>query len=274
MSSDQHSVPVPGHGQRPAANPQVRLWAIVTGLAMLAVTFVAVRELIIVWNLGSLSWSPWISQLPEYLTSRSPEWIGIAGVIAVFVGVIFVVSVVLPRKKRYLRMSASESSVWARPVDLARFSTAAAKRIPGVLAASSLGRKGRVTVTAAVNTPDNTAERDRILEALRLDVQAAFGEHIDVSLLLREATADDGASTPLPGTVTTPEMRTVIMEDDHTHAAPAVETDVQEATDTPRPANSVSAADTARMRKVTTTSEPRRAPDSTADNQPDEEAKS
>lgn len=258
------SKPASGHGQAPADAPQVRWWAIILSLVLLAIAFVAGRELIIAWNMGNVAWTPWLTQLPAFLTTRSPEWTAVAGVITAAVGVILVVASLLPRKKRYLPLSVATSSVWVRQVDLARYSTAAAKRIPGVLAASSLARKGRVTVTAAVMSPEDTANRDRILEALRADVQPAFGEHIDVHLLLREAGPDDGATTPRPGAVNVPEMTTVHHGHEHdsqatsrssvifhevTEPAP-VESQTTDVVDDPAEHPSASMSHTISMRRV------------------------
>lgn len=170
----------------PADSPRARWLACLVGVALVALAGVAVREFV-VWYWKPSGWRSWLSQLPDSLSDATPQVTAIGGLAAVAVGLMLVVSALRPRKRRYLRIDGPAADIWLRPVDLARFSTAQAKALPGVVSASTLARKDRVIVDVA----GRELSRDAVFTHLESEVHRAFGPGVLVNVSLREATEED-----------------------------------------------------------------------------------
>lgn len=171
--------------QVPADPPRAKWGAILAGLALLALAVVAARDFV-VWVWRPAGWAQWVAPASARITDLDPRWVTVAGLLALAAGILLLAAAIRPRKKRYRRLVAASSPVWLRPVDVARFTTSAAKHIPGILSASSLARKNRVTVEAEVLDP-GPGETERILTALKSEVTRAFGPGLDVRVLLKDA---------------------------------------------------------------------------------------
>lgn len=197
MSTDIASTRKNQHrtAQTPARPPRVRGLSVLVGIALLALAVVAIREAVVVWRAPD-GWAPLISRLPEILTGLGRWWVAGLGVAAVLAGLFFLVAAVSPRAKRYRPLDHTDASIWVRPVDIARLSTATAKRIPGVVSASSLSRKNRVTVN--VTAVDATEDlRRRIGDELDATLSDAFGPGLNINVGIREADLDDGVTPRL-----------------------------------------------------------------------------
>lgn len=180
--------------QAPADSPQVRWTAILIGMLLVGLAFVAGREFII-WYLQPAGWTSWWGLIADTLRNAIPIWTGLAGAVAILLGVWFLVQVFTPRKKRYHRLATADTHVWLRHVDVARFATSAAKRNPQVIAASSLARKKSVTITAAVLHPAEEL-RESLRQELVASITPAFGPDLAVNVVLRQAGEDDGITPP------------------------------------------------------------------------------
>ena len=170
----------------PADSPRARWLAVLVGVALLAASGVAVREFV-VWYWKPAGWNSWLAPLPELLSHASPQATAIAGIGAVTLGLILMVSALRPRKRRYVRIDGPAADIWLRPVDLARFSTASAKTLPGVVTASTLARKDRVIVDVA----GRELSHDAVFTHIESAVHRAFGPDMLVNVSLREATEED-----------------------------------------------------------------------------------
>lgn len=83
-------------------------------------------------------------------------------------------------------------------MDVARYTTATAKRLPGVVSASSLAKKKRVVVTVDVVNAEDPV-RTVIEQELADAVAQVFGQDLNVRVVLRDAGAQDGMLSPSTG---------------------------------------------------------------------------
>ncbi|WP_304324404.1 DUF6286 domain-containing protein [Corynebacterium frankenforstense] len=158
-----------GAGQEPRATPAARWLAVLLGLALVALGVVAGRELWLRLSDG-VSWRSWLDPVLEMVAeNRFQPWMTWASIIAVVVGLILIVVAFKPRARTHRRL-ASTTSLWARPVDIARLTTATAKRTPGVGSAST--RVSGKTVTAEVQA-NSTA--DGVAESIRSSIESTVG---------------------------------------------------------------------------------------------------
>ena len=158
-----------GAGQEPRATPAARWLAVLLGLALVALGVVAGREMWMRRSDGA-SWPSWLDPVLEMVAeNRFQPWMTWASIIAVVVGLILIVVAFKPRARTHRRL-ASTTSLWARPVDIARLTTATAKRTPGVGSAST--RVSGKTVTAEVQA-NSTA--DGVAESIRSSIESTVG---------------------------------------------------------------------------------------------------
>nr|WP_227659031.1 MULTISPECIES: DUF6286 domain-containing protein [unclassified Corynebacterium] len=78
-----------------------------------------------------------------------------AAIGAVIIGLFFLLIALKPRRRDYLPLE-SRVSLWARPVDLARHTTATAKRVPGITSAATRVRGKQVRLHATATSGDDT----------------------------------------------------------------------------------------------------------------------
>ena len=158
-----------GSGQEPKASPAVRPWAILLSLALLALAGVAIRE---AWVVGSATnQSSWIQPILDY-ASNAPgyeTWMLWAGIGSVVVGLIFLLIAVKARRKTHVQVTPVNSelatSMWLRPVDIARRSSATARQVPGVADARTAASRKRVDVTVNGDVNDDALPQ-RVSEAV------------------------------------------------------------------------------------------------------------
>ncbi len=182
------------HGRAPADSPRARWFAVLLALLLIAVALLAARDLFVHY-LHPEGWREWLRGALAAFSEPDPLWAGIGGAAAVLFGIGCLLAAVLPRRRAHRPVVGTGDSVWVRRVDVARYTTAAAKRFPGVVSASSLAQRRRVTVTAEMVNPDDTA-RERLREELTETVRPVFGEEISVRVLLRDSVEDDAMLPP------------------------------------------------------------------------------
>lgn len=138
-------------GQEPKASPTARWLVIILGLLLIAGAVVLGRDL---WIRDHRREELALPQVLDTLSAATYEpWMLPAGIACVVVGVILLVLALRPRKSTHHRVS-SEVSLWLRPVDIARKSTATASRVTGVSTAHSQATKKAVTVHVTGDAED------------------------------------------------------------------------------------------------------------------------
>ncbi|WP_394284116.1 DUF6286 domain-containing protein [Corynebacterium sp.] len=168
---------------RPAHPPRARYVGILVGVALVALAVVGVRE-IAVHYLSPAGWDSWIVAAVEQARALSEPWLFWGGIGLFLVGLWLVAAAFVPRLKPYLGLS-SPAAIWVRRVDLARHATATAKTLPGVLSASTLVTKKKITVTATSATVDETV-RERLHGQLQESLGPLINDRLSLQVLLRE----------------------------------------------------------------------------------------
>lgn len=139
---------MPEHfGQQPKASPAVRTWTVILGFVLLAIGIVGVRE---TWLVGAdANAQSWVQPVLNLIATEQLEtWMIWAGVGSIVVGLIFVIAAVKTRRNTHIQVVSESASMWMRPVDVARLSSAAARRVPGVASAQTSAdtKSAKVTV--------------------------------------------------------------------------------------------------------------------------------
>lgn len=138
-----------GFGQEPMASPAVRSCAVIVGVVLLALAAVAGRE---AWlTSAQVDARSWLQPLVDLMAAGHLDtwmlWTG--GAIAVL-GLVLIVIALKPRRHTHLQVSSPTASIWMRAVDIARLSSASARREPGVAAARTQVSKKRKSLKIEV----------------------------------------------------------------------------------------------------------------------------
>lgn len=161
-------------GKQPRLAPPVKWLSVLLGLALIALACVAWRD---VWVTYSDSTRElWTAPVFELIgTPPLPMWMVWAGVGSIVVGLLFFLIAVRPGRMTHVPVaSTAQTSMWIRPVDIARLVSGTARQIPGVSTAQTRttgntkkGLKVELTIAGDVNDP-MLAERvtESVKEAL------------------------------------------------------------------------------------------------------------
>ncbi|WP_420099282.1 DUF6286 domain-containing protein [Corynebacterium sp.] len=143
------------HAPEPKASPLARGWTVVLGLTLLAGTVVIVRDLLIV-N-GSVTGTELLPPVFDWLAGvHSEPWMLWAGIGCALVALFFLAVSVRPRRRTHMSFG-DGAELYARPVDVARLSTATARRVPGVLSAHTVTTRKKIAVRVVTAvTPEST----------------------------------------------------------------------------------------------------------------------
>ncbi|WP_295629604.1 DUF6286 domain-containing protein [uncultured Corynebacterium sp.] len=179
--SDETRSPVP------LAAPAARPVAYLVVVALAAIGVVAAHDLLV--RLGALDRPELVAAAVDALDDRGWDQVApVASVIAIILGVALLFVAFKPRRRTHLRIS-GEADMWARPIDVGRIASAAARRIPGVVDArtavhrrsavvtveeSSAGRGIRDANTGGTDESDHAAKKDE--DAARLVERAVTEE--------------------------------------------------------------------------------------------------
>lgn len=178
----------------PKGSPSALWWAIIVALLLLAIAVVTGRELLL-RNFEGIRWESWLNQvLDSVATNHYQQWMTIAAVVALIVGLTFLIAGLKPRPRTHSAIPA-EVSLWARPVDIARHLTAYAKRQPGVQNATTTVRKNKITQVVTIRTHNTSGDGARTTTddaatqvAHHAEAASAAGGNLDVLV--------DGSPTP------------------------------------------------------------------------------
>jgi hypothetical protein len=139
---------VPPAGRAPTALPAAAPAGAFLALVLLGLGVVALRDTAV-----ALQWlhgAPWIDAVIAGIADlRFAWWMIPAGIAALAIGAVLVVSAVRPPRKTALAVNA-KSSVWISPWELAGVSTYAANAIPGVFSARTAATPRKLVVSARV----------------------------------------------------------------------------------------------------------------------------
>ncbi|MDN6813351.1 MAG: DUF6286 domain-containing protein [Corynebacterium variabile] len=146
----------------PAASPRARWWTILLGLLLLAAGGVAVHDLLVVR--GTIHTDQLLTPVYDWIADVTYDWVLPAAIGCALVALILLVATLRPRARTHLSFG-EDAALYARPVDVARMSTAAARQAGGVLRASTVATRKRITVTATTAAGDQ-AERNAVSAAV------------------------------------------------------------------------------------------------------------
>ncbi|MCF4005886.1 DUF6286 domain-containing protein [Corynebacterium uropygiale] len=153
-----------GLGQEPRANPFARWVTILIGLLFIALAVIAGREIWAISDKGANA-PQWLKPVFELFGGPGlPGWALAAGIIAIIVGIIFIIVALKPRRRTHRRVT-SEVSLWTRPVDVSRMASQAARKVPGVSTAHSTVKGSTLAVSIAGDTTDSSLAQ-RVEETL------------------------------------------------------------------------------------------------------------
>lgn len=187
----QETLGAPG-ARPPVLAPRAALPSALLALALVGVGVVAVRDAL-VWT-GALGGTPWLTSTADAVSGATPSPVVlVGGVVAVLLGLWFVVAALRPRPHPFLPVTAG-SDVWMRSADVARVARTAASRTGGVsqVATSTSRRSVTVAVTGRTGTSD--------LEGpVRTHVEAALAP-LAAPPRVRVRMKAPPASTPRPAT--------------------------------------------------------------------------
>lgn len=177
---------------RPAQPPRARSVGLGVGVALLLLAGAAIRELIFCYA-APTGWDSWTLQLLAQARALPDSGWFWGGLGVFLLGLWLIVAAFRPRLKLYTPLAA-DAAVWVRRVDLARYATATATTLPGVLAASTLVTRRRIVVTATVAAPDEPT-RERLHHELAQSLAPLLPTPLELRVMLRH---DEELSGPLP----------------------------------------------------------------------------
>lgn len=154
-------------GNQPADTPAAAVVAVLLSIALIAAGLVSGRELMVDRNVfhGHAWVGPamaWIGRITWH------NWMLYLSIVAIAVGLALLAVAAKPRNREHIP-TAGTPTLWLRARDVARFSTAAALRVPGVTDAHSTARRRSVDVeVVAARGPEE------VIDAVRAEISSAL----------------------------------------------------------------------------------------------------
>lgn len=158
----------PRSGAEPKGNPAVRWLTILLGLLFLALSGVIGRDLWYRYQENDPQ-NSWVRPVLDWLGTATVNPLGVAiGIIVALVGLWLIITAFMPRPRRYVRVE-SASSIWMRPVDVARKATASARSELG--RSNITSRATRTKLTVDVEDDGSQGLDQRLTEVLGGEMQ-------------------------------------------------------------------------------------------------------
>lgn len=158
----------PRSGAEPKGNPAVRWLTVLFGLVLLALSAVIGRDLWYRFQENDPD-NSWVRSALEWLGTATVNPLGVTvGIILALVGLWLIITAFKPRPRRYVQVD-SVSSIWMRPVDVARKATASARTELG--RASIASRATRKKLTVNVEDDGSPGLDQRLTETLTGEMQ-------------------------------------------------------------------------------------------------------
>lgn len=155
---DEIVVPGPRPGAEPKGNPAVRWLTVLLGLLLLGLAGVVGRDLWYRYQENDPQ-NSWIRPVFEWLGTAAVDAMGVTvGIIVSLVGLWLLITSLLPRPRRHIAVT-SPSSIWVRPVDVARNATASARNELGRANISSRATRNKLTVNVVDDGTGHLDER-------------------------------------------------------------------------------------------------------------------
>lgn len=127
----------------PSAAPAAAVIGALTGVALLVLCAIAVRDLVV--QAGWLDSDEWLLGAADWTADISwHEWMWPAAIAALIVGLAMLWAAVKPRRHTHIRM-ADHEVIWTRRVDVARRISAAVSDLSGVDHATTVVKRRKVT---------------------------------------------------------------------------------------------------------------------------------
>lgn len=147
--------PQPPSAPSPAASPRARWWTILIGVVFVAISGVALHDLLVLREI--IEGRPWLDPVFEGLRDIAyGPWVLPSALGCGLFALILLIAAFLPRAHTHLSF-AGDSSLYARPVDIARICTATAQRVGGVFRASTVVTRKKITITVNTAIGENSA---------------------------------------------------------------------------------------------------------------------
>ncbi len=177
----------PGHGRlaeakKPVAAAAATWPGVVLALLVLGAAVLAVQNAIT--HAGWVGAPSWAGTIASTFDGLSAEWwMAVPGAVAVLLGLGLLVLAVKPRRRTSVR-GTGEAPLFVRPVDLARWSSDAARGIPLVIGAASVATRKRVTVRVSTAETARGSVREQVANAVQ-ERLAPLGTPVDVTVKVR-----------------------------------------------------------------------------------------
>lgn len=160
--------PGPRSGAEPKGNPAARWLTILFGLALLALSGVIGRDLWYRYQENDPQ-NSWVRPTLDWLGSATVNPVGVTvGILVSLIGLWLIITAFKPRPRRYVRVD-SVSSIWTRPVDIARKATASARNELG--RANIASRATRKKLTLNVEDDGSAGLDQRLNDVLAGEMQ-------------------------------------------------------------------------------------------------------
>ncbi len=178
----------PQQGRQPVAAPAAAVVGVLLALMLIAAGAIAIRDTVLA---AGSSGPRWVTNTATAIDGLAPAtWMIPAGVIAVLVGLWWLLAALKPRRRTEVPLR-SAAGVWIRPAGIARMSRATADSVAGTTSARAAAGRRRVKVTVSASDKEAAELRSRVAEAVaeRIDpVQRRYAVKVKV-----KSTPDGGA---------------------------------------------------------------------------------
>lgn len=141
-------------GTEPVRDPGAKWVSVILGILLVAFAIIIGREFWVLY--GDTTATSWLEPVYSWIgTLTYQSWMFPVGILLCVIALVLLCVTFWPRKSTH-RQIESATSLWMRPIDIARLCTAQAEKVPGVLHAHSTVTPKHITVS--VNGDTTTAE--------------------------------------------------------------------------------------------------------------------
>ena len=140
---------------------------------MIGASGVLIRDILVAT--GKLGGTEWLPGVLDQASRFNLGWLTVPVITLLgILGLLFVWWALKPRHKTHVAAEPAESSMWMRPVDIARLASGQASKINGVAGAKSVATRRRVQVSVRPSLQEDADVTDRVQASLERSVGALF----------------------------------------------------------------------------------------------------
>lgn len=148
----------------PVAAPVAAIVGVLLALVVIALGLVAIREMLLGAN--AIAGPDWVASTASWVDGLRPAvWLVPVGVVAVLIGLCWVVAALKPRRRTEVKVSGA-GGVWMRPLDISRAAHATADSVAGTTTALAKTGRRRVTVTVTATHAEAQSLHSQVAEAV------------------------------------------------------------------------------------------------------------